>query len=253
MAFRRSPRSSASRTIIRELDRRYPEPLIDAPARRALATAIEAWAERDLFWPIARYVSGTNAEEVDPQLHVDRATLRGKPTPTIARLKAVARRELSRIRPLLPVVDGMLAGSAPWLLGDTMGKADLAVYHGLWFLSAMPIDCSAELAPYPAIGAWMDRVAAIGHGERIELSAAGALEIAGRSEPRVPGDSIADDSLPALGRRVAIRPDDFTTAVVEGALLRVTTDDVTLLREDATLGEVAVHFPRVGYTIKELP
>lgn len=54
-----------TRTIVRELDRRHPEPVIDDPARRALATPIETWAERDLFWPIARFVSGTNAETVD--------------------------------------------------------------------------------------------------------------------------------------------------------------------------------------------
>jgi hypothetical protein len=61
------------------------------PQSSGLALAVEAWAERDLFWPIARYVSGTNAEAVDPGLHVDRAALRGKRTPTIERLKAVAR------------------------------------------------------------------------------------------------------------------------------------------------------------------
>jgi NAD(P)-dependent dehydrogenase (short-subunit alcohol dehydrogenase family) len=60
-----------TRTIVRELDRRHPEPVIDDPARRALATPIEAWAERDLFWPIARFVSGTNAETVDGVISVN--------------------------------------------------------------------------------------------------------------------------------------------------------------------------------------
>jgi len=203
-----------TRTILRELDRRHPDPLIDDPARRPLATAVEAWAERDLFWPIARFVSGVNAERVDPQLHVDRASLRGKPTPSIARLKAVARRELSRIRPLLPVVSGLLAGGSTWLLGDRVGKADLAVYHGLWFLSAMPIDCSGELAPYPAIGAWMERMAAIGHGESVEIPAARSLEIAARIAPAGSGESVDDDSLPAPGSRVTVRPDGYTTAAV---------------------------------------
>lgn len=241
-----------TRTIVRELDRRHPEPSIDDPSRRPLATAIEAWAERDLFWPIARFVSGTNAEEVDPQLHVDRAALRGKPTPSLDRLRAVARRDLARIRPLLPIVAGMLAGGSPWLLGDRVSKADLAVYHGLWFLSAMPIDCSGELAPYPAIGDWMKRVAAIGHGEGIEVSPARALDIAARSRPAEPGESVDDDSLPMRGILVAIRPDDYATPAVEGRLVGVTLDDVSILREDPDLGETIVHFPRIGYTLKEL-
>ncbi len=241
-----------TRTIVRELDRRHPGPAIDDPGRRALATAIEAWAERDLFWPIARFVSGINAETVDPQLHVDRASLRGKPTPSIARLKTVAARELSRIRPLLPVVDGLLAGGSPWLLGESPGKADLAVYHGLWFLSAMPIDCSGELAPHPAVRSWMKRVAAIGHGEHADIPAARSLEIAARSRPRTCGESIADDSLPAPGTRVAIRPDDYATPAVEGTLLLVTPDDVAIRRDDRMLGEIVVHFPRIGYALKEL-
>ncbi len=242
-----------TRTIIRELDRRHPETPLDDPASRALATAIEAWAERDLFWPIARFVSGTNAETVDPQLHVDRASLRGKPTPSMARLKAVARRELSRIRPLLPVVDGLLGRDSAWLLGKRPGKADLAVYHGLWFLSAMPIDCSGELAPYPSIRDWMRRVAAIGHGESTGMPAARSLEIAARCRPEVRTDSIEDDSLPAMGSRVAIRPDDYTTAAVEGTLVRVAADDIAIRRDDSALGEIVVHFPRIGYALKELP
>lgn len=241
-----------TRTILRELDRRHPEPPIDDATRRPVATAIEAWAERDLFWPIARFVSGTNAERVDPQLHVDRAMLRGKPTPSVDRLRTVARRELSRIRPLLPLVEGMLAGGSPWLLGETIGKADLAVYHGLWFLSAMPIDCSSELDPCPAVRAWMARVAAVGHGESEEIPAARALGIAAAARPAPPGDSVADDSLPPLGSQVAIRPDDYATAAVEGRLVRITTDDVAVLRVDPELGETIVHFPRIGYTLKEL-
>lgn len=241
-----------TRTIVRELDRRHPAPPIDDPARRPLATAIEAWAERDLFWPIARFVSGTNAEQVDPQLHVDRAALRGKPTPSIDRLRTVARRELARIRPLLPVVEGMLSGGSPWLLGDRVGKADLAVYHGLWFLSAMPIDCSGELSPYSAIRAWMGRIAALGHGESVEIPAMSALEVAAGSRPAEPAESLHDDSLPALGSHVAIRPDDYATPAVNGRLARVTIDDIAILREDPDLGETVVHFPRVGYTLKEL-
>ncbi|MFA7505194.1 MAG: glutathione S-transferase family protein [Burkholderiaceae bacterium] len=241
-----------TRTIIRELDRRHPEPAIDDPVRRVLATPVEAWAERDLFWPIARFVSGINAEKVDPQLHVDRASLRGKPAPSIARLKAVAQRELSRMRPLLPIIEGMLAGDSTWLLDDRPGKADLAVYHGLWFLSAMPIDCSGELAPYPAIRRWMDQVAAIGHGRPVDMAAARSLEIARTATPGTPADSVDDDSLPALGSHVAIRPDDYSTAAVEGMLVRVTPDDVALRRDDAALREVVVHFPRIGYALKEI-
>lgn len=241
-----------TRTIARELDRRFPSPPLMHAATRGIAIAIEAWAERDLFWPIARYVSGVNSETVDPQLHVDRASLRGKPTPSKDRLKAVARRNLGLVRAELPVVEQMLAHGSPWLIGDAPGQADLAVYHGLWFLGALEIDCSHELAPYPATRAWMARVAAIGHGAYDNLPAAAALAIAAESTPEPLRASIEDDALPAPGSPVAIRPDDYATAAVEGRLAQFDRDDVVILRVDQRLGSVMVHFPRIGYTIKEL-
>lgn len=241
-----------TRTIARELDRRAASPALMRPAIRGVATAIEAWAERDLFWPIARYVSGVNADTVDPQLHVDRATLRGKPTPSNARLKAVAQRNLGLVRAELPIVEQMLGDGRLWLLADAPSQADLAVYHALWFLRAFAIDCSHELAPFAATRAWMARVAAIGHGRREDLSAAQALAIAARHAPRALRDSIDDDALPAIGAQVAIRPDDYTTAAVEGRLMQADREDLAILRKDPVLGEVMVHLPRIGYTIKEL-
>ena len=241
-----------TRTIARELDRRYPSPLLMDANSRGVASAIEAWAERDLFWPIARYVSGVNADTVDQQLHVDRAMLRGKPTPSTDRLKTVARRNLGLVRAGLPLVEQILAHGRPWLLADALGQADLAVYHGLWFLSALAIDCSHELAAYPATRAWMARVAAIGHGTHEDLPASEALAIAARSAPEPLRASLADDALPAPGTRVGIRPDDYATAAVEGVLAQIGRDDVAILRADPSLGEVMLHFPRIGYTLKEL-
>lgn len=241
-----------TRTIVRELDRRWPSPPLDDPSTSGLATAVEAWAERELFWPIARFVTGVNADTVDPQLHADRAMLRGKPKPSTERLRTVARRSLGQVRAQLPVVERMMAHRRPWLLGNAPGKADLALHHCLWFLGVFRIDCSNELLPYPLTRAWMARMAAIGHATHDELSAADALAIAARSAPGPVRASIDDDSLPRLGSRVAIRPEGYATADVEARLVQADRDDVTILRDDPRLGDVVVHFPRVGYAIKEL-
>jgi glutathione S-transferase len=240
-----------TRTICRELDRRVASPPLVRAETSGLSIALEAWAERDLFWPVARFVSGTNAETMDPRLHADRAALRGRPLPSVERLKAVARRNLRQLRPCLPVLEHRLADGRPWLLPDGPGQEDLAAYHALWFLGALAIDCSAELAPYPALRAWMARVSLIGHGTHDDLSASEALGIAARSTPRAAAASIDDDSMPALGQRVAVRPDDYTTEAVEGTLVHVDRDDVSVHRADPALGDVVVHLPRVGYTLIE--
>jgi glutathione S-transferase len=241
-----------TRTIARELDRRWPIPALVTSSTRGRVTAIEAWAERDLFWSVARYVSGINADTVDPQLHVDRAALRGKPTPSSERLKAVAQRNLGLLRAQLPTAEQLLADGRAWLLADAPGQADLALYHCLWFLSVFKIDCAHELVPYPWTRAWMARVADIGHGSHETLSPQQALQIAGRNRPDALRASILDDALPPLGCMVAIRPDDYTTATVNGELVYMDHDDVALRRQDAKLGAVHVYLPRVGYTMKPL-
>ena len=240
-----------TRCIARVLDRLHPTPPLLEPATRSLATIVEAWAERDLFWPAARYVSGVNADTVDPQLHVDRAAMRGKRPPSHDRVKLVARRSLAQLRPQLEVVEQMLLAGRPFLLSQEPGQADLAVYHGLWFLSALKIDCAAELSGFPLTRAWMARVNAIGHGTPEDLSSDQALAIAAQASPIPVTDSIVDDAMPSLGTEVSITPDGYTTEAVTGTLAQFDHQDVSIRRNDASLGRVMVHFPRIGYTMKE--
>lgn len=239
-----------TRLIADELDRRFPEYSVLAPATSGVSLAVEAWAERDLFWPIARYVSGANAETVDPGLHADRAALRGKHTPTFDRLKAVARSELGRIEAQLPMVASMLADGRPYILSDRIDRADLAVYHGLWFLNAMPIDCSAILEPYREIRSWMDRIAATGTGKSEGMGAAAAIDLACRSSPIPIRESRPMPDDPPLGCKVAIRPDDYRTEEVVGDLVLLDRNECAVHRVNDQVGEVVVHFPRLGYTMR---
>ncbi len=239
-----------TRTIARELERRYPSPSLVGHLNPGAARAIEAWVERDLFWPVARYVSGVNADTVGPQLHVDRAAMRGKPTPSGPVLAAAARRGQAQVRAQLPIIESLLQGANPPLSSQMPGLADLAVYHTLWFLSVFRIDCGHELTPFPKTRAWMAGMAAYGHGRPSGLTAKAALDIARDSLPAPLPPSLADDSLPPPGSPVAVRPDDYVTAAVEGTLVQIDADDVAVLRDDPRLGKVMMHFPRVGYTIR---
>jgi glutathione S-transferase len=236
-----------TRLIADELDRRFPRRPLLRPQSSGLALAVEAWAERDLFWPIARYVSGTNAEAVDPGLHVDRAALRGKRTPTMARLKAS---EYGRIEAQLPMVASMLSEGRPFLVSDEISRADLAVYHGLWFLSAMPIDCSAILASYPEIGSWMERIASVGTGASEDMTPRTAIDVARHAAPAAVRSSQPMDDGPPLGSVVAVRPDDYRTEEVVGELVLADRNELAVHRVGDQAGEVVVHFPRLGYAMR---
>ena len=241
-----------TRLIARELDRRFQSPPLFQDRSTGVALAIEAWAERDLFWPIARYASGMNADDVAPELHADRAAMRGKHAPSIARVRSAAERSLALMDVQFPRVENMLGAGHPYLLAEQPQLVDFAVYHGFWFLSAMPVDCSAALDTFPRIRRWMQRIRSIGHGKSEDMSSQQALQIAARSTPAPARQSVASSFDPPLGFDVAIRPEDYATAEIVGKLYCTDRDEVALLRADPSLGDVVVHFPRVGYVMRSI-
>lgn len=238
--------------IARELDRRYPSPSLLNPHLSGLALAIEAWAERDLFWPIARYVTGTNADNAALEFHSDRAALRGKHPPQVAKVKALGERSLGLVQAQLPRIESMLDNEQAYLLSDTPSLADFAVYHALWFLSAMPINCTALLKPFRRTQSWMARMKSIGHCTSEDMSQQEALEVATRANPDAVRSSCATAFDPPLGSAVSVRPEGYTTERVVGELLFIDSDEIAIGRIDAILGNVVVHFPRVGYALRQL-
>src|SRR5690606_25682438 len=94
------------------------------------------------------------------------------------------------------------------------------------------------------------RVAEVGHGEPHPLSAADALGIAARSTPAPLRPSEPDDACPDIGASVEITPDGYANDPIAGTLCHVDQWDLAIRRTDPELGDLVVHFPRVGYTVR---
>ena len=113
------------------------------------------------------------------------------------------------------------------------------------------------LTATPAVGEWMDRMAAIGHGGMDRFNPADAITVANSAEPMPPGRNLLvdsafqDDHGIALGTRVTITAETFGPEPTEGELLAATRTHYTLGREDPRPGVVHVHFPRIGYVLRE--
>ena len=60
------------------------------------------------------------------------------------------------------------------------------------------------------------------------------------------------DEDPNLGTMVRIRADDYGQDPVEGKLIFFDANEVAISREDPEIGEVVVHFPRLGYDLQPL-
>lgn len=243
-----------TRLIMAELERRHPHPTIYPAGSRGAAEALALWIETSLFWAVARYASGVNAEHMPTGLHADRAKMRGMPEPSVERLKMTAARNRGQMLPQLAWLADMLADGKDWLLpGPGPTVADLAAYNALWFLGALKIDLSHELDPWPRLHAYRARLKAFGHGSPHPFPAADALKVAARARPKPPPPSTLDELAPPVGSTVVVRPEEkFGDDPVEGVVTYVDAERIALARTDPLVGDVVVHFPRFRYVVKRL-
>jgi glutathione S-transferase len=197
--------------------------------------------------PTALYVSGINADHMPAGLHEDRARLHGLPVPSIEAVRQAALRNLHLVQPQIHWLADILADGRPYLLGQQPCIADFACYHVVWFYRGRKIDCRAVFDPYPKIIAWRDRMAAIGHGERQDFDADSALAEARQARPRTPRRSQPQDGDPQPGHSARVRAADNARDWIEGEVWFIDREEIALRRTDPIVGEVVVHFPRLGY------
>ncbi len=235
------------------LERLAPNPSLYLAPIAGVARTVAQWADSSLFWATVTYVFQPVAMadilgDVSPEqmkaFGDDRAAMRGDaPRSKLAEAKGQLAEYLRRI-------DDMLVGGKPWLLGEQASIADFSVYHCLWFIRRAPA-VAGILAPHPQILAWMDRVAAIGHGEFEKMRSAQAIEVAATAAPLAYDEgAFVDTHGIGLGERVAIMPNDYALDPVVGELVICSNNELALRRIDERAGSVVVHFPRVGFQMK---
>lgn len=234
------------------LEHLAPQPALYPASQKGLARVLAQWADTTLFQAAMAYnfqPKGALSIFPDPeQLKVfgqDRAAMRNNaprfPAPdATAAYKSYLRR-----------IANMLEGQ-PYLLGASPCIADFAVYHPLWFSrTRMPV-MAGILDATPEVLAWMDRMAAIGHGASVKMSAEAALQVAHASTPLPLLDEVFQDEHGiALGSDVVVTAESFGLEPTVGELVAATRTHYTLRREDARAGTVHVHFPRVGFILKK--
>jgi len=239
--------------IVRELERRFPEPRLAPPGSEALAEALAFWADRTLFTPAVGVVFAHIGEMFPDAFFEDRSAFFGQPLDR-SKSKPALPASIGMLYAGLSHVEAMLADGRAFLLGATPSFFDIAVYNPVWFLRQT---CGAKVGPLdrlPGITAWADRMASFGSGVKSELSAAEALEIARSSEPSAhPAVDPADPSGLAAGARVTVMPDDTGKVPVTGELVGLDAHDIAVRRVDEKVGAVVVHFPRAGFLLLPTP
>jgi glutathione S-transferase len=160
--------------------------------------------------------------------------------------------QLGQLRAQFRWLEEHLASDRQFVSGDAPGLPDALAYYLVWFLRGRYEHGPALIDSFPNLAAWEARVDALGHGYPTELDSREALEFARAATP----DSIADPDpedpqLLEAGQRVAVSSvaDDGTDPVI-GPLATLASDEIALRHKAPEVGEVVIHFPRVGYRIE---
>jgi len=232
--------------IARRLETLHPEPACLPGAQAALASIVEDWADRRLVSQVVPPV----IVDLLPQLPDGALADRERMSPAFSEenLRRAAPHALTQAHESLDRLDAQLA-DRPFLLGAAFTLADAACFHPLWFLRRSPA-LGEAVSARPRLAAWYERIESFGPGRVEAITPAEALALARTSEP-IDVDDRDRATLPhlACGDAVVVTADDYGTETCSGTVCRITRDEIAIRRRDASVGEIAVHFPRVGYRI----
>ena len=238
--------------ICRLLDRLAPEPPLH-PASAGLAPAIAQWADTALFWAAvpfttmqpegAAHIFAKVPPAAAQAFRADRmAMTEGRPRPVLADCRA-------QLVTYLGWIEAQLADGRAFLCGEAPTIADLSVVQSVWFIRLAP-PVAGVVAAYPALCAWADRVQAFGHGAAQPMSSADAVALAAASMADTDGLPFDTGAGFERRQRVTVAAIDYARDPVEGNLVGLADDMVSLARDDPRAGRVVAHFPHVGFQIR---
>src|SRR5262245_50223671 len=233
--------------IARVLEERKPEPSCFPPGSVGACEIIAHWADHWLFMAAVPLGLVSLLPTLPPEFMKDRQAM--SPAFTVDSVKESLPDCRNRLVAAMDWLDSQLT-SHDFLFGSSFSVADAACFHPRWFLRSNS-EAFTVVSERPALARWFQRVDAMGHGDVSPLDADEALAIARHSLPLTPeGTRGGDPNGLKPGDRVVVTADDYGSERVTGELVRTSAQDIALRREDSAVGEVIVHFPRVGYRIR---
>ncbi len=235
------------------LEHIQPQPALYPPAHVASARLLAAWADQHWFAAgvgFAMQPEGFNsmfasysAEHRAAFVEDRKAFRKGAPRMPLHVATALLSQHLGAI-------EEQFADGRSFLLGAEPTIADFSFYHPLWFIQRATA-VAGYLTAYARVMQWMQRIAALGHGNPKPLDSADAIEIARTGKAA----ALRTEALQApgpcrVGTRVTVAPTDTGIDPVAGELVAEYVNEWIVKRTDTRASTVLVHFPRTGYQIQ---
>lgn len=225
------------------LERFQPEPSL-FPGDPATVWGVSRWAETSFMMAVGVFLGSGGL--FNDEFIEDRKLM--APDVDFSKAKLIVPAKLMQLRSNLDRLEQQLSDGRPYLLGETLSLADLSAYHAHRFLEVNK-DTALLVAPLENMKAWLDRVAAVGHGERSELDAKDAIAIARDATPESARESAPLPDGLAIGDSVVVMPEEPGSGTVPGELVASELHEFAIRRQSERAGELVVHFPREDYMV----
>lgn len=240
-----------SQEILRELQRRFPEPTFFPGGAEGMVWGLGRWTEGEFFSQGIALVLSAAGDDLPADFAADRGRLYFGPDHDFKALAADLGHIVAQLRGQFGWIDERLATGRRFILGEAPGLPDAMAYYLVWFVRGRWHEGPEFFAQFPNLEAWEARVKALGHGEVSEMESQTALDIA--RDASTATEEAGDDRDPqglAPGMNVGVAPDvDGGDPVVHGVVRAVSRESISILHREERVGEVCVHFPRVGYRV----
>ncbi len=232
-----------TKACMRLLQRLQPEPSLFPGGDEATVWGLSRWAETSFMMAVTVFLGAGGV--FNENFIEDRKKM--APQVDFSKAGMVVPAKLLQLRANLDQLERQLSDGRAFLLGDAPSLADLSAYHPHRFLAAHPAT-KTLLDPLTHVPAWMDRVEAIGHGERSEIEAKDAIAIARDANPApIEGEAAPLPDGLAYGDDVVVLPEETGSGVVAGQLVPSPVHEIAIRRRSERAGELVIHFPREDY------
>ena len=233
----------SSELVMDLLEARIPEPSLTRNSGAGLGRGLAYWAEDTLFWLNVLIVCGSDFEAAKREdFNADRRQmLPGIYDPEA--MKAALPGNLQLLRAHLDLIERQLEDDRSYIWGSLPDIADISLYFPLDFLSYCRNGNEKILSQYTAISAWMERVAALGHGRRQELSGVEAIAVARAASPTVNPVSTVSEG-PQPGDKVRVQWGAYSPTDLVGEVVEAHPRELAVAWTSQAAGDLIIHLPR---------
>ena len=233
--------------IASELETRIPQPSFFKNGEQSMLMAMIKWSDA-FFRPGLHMVIALQSKQWPEEFEADRRALFPEINfDTIEQHLPYAR---SQLRAHADLINNQLADGRNFLLGNKPTLADIHAFSVPWFTRSTMPEVNELLNDFKYLLPWEERVADIGEGSRSPIDAKEALKLALETQsPTLPNVDPSDSQNLTEGQIVTVAPDDSLRGEVTGKVVIVTANEIAVKHENESVGEVIVHFPRIGYRV----